>query len=110
MHVRVVQVGLRDWCSDRATGIIPQVGGVEIVGYVVRSQERAAEARVRLGDVVTPFLFSLEEAVERTAPDGILIFTTTEAHVDLVSRALTLGCHVFVAKPFVPTAHEGPPL
>lgn len=107
MNVRLVQVGLGDWGIDWATGIIPQVGGVEIVGYVARSQERAAEARVRLGDDVTPFLFSLEEAVERTAPDGILIFTTTEAHVDLVSRALTLGCHVLVEKPFVPTVDEG---
>jgi len=96
-----------DWGVNWATGIVPQISDVEVVGYVVRSQESAAIARVRLGDSVTPFFLSLEEAVEKTAPDGVLILTTTEAHVDLVSRALTLGCHVLVEKPFVPTVAEG---
>ncbi|MER9230009.1 Gfo/Idh/MocA family oxidoreductase [Mesorhizobium sp. M0664] len=104
---RLVQVGLGDWGMNWATGIVPQVKDVEIVGYVARSAERVDAARARLGERVAPFFFSLEEAVERTAADGVLVLTTTEAHVELVSRALALGCHVLVEKPFVATVDDG---
>ncbi|MER8604887.1 Gfo/Idh/MocA family oxidoreductase [Mesorhizobium sp. M1233] len=106
MKVRLVQVGLGEWGVNWANSVIPQIKDVEIVGYVVRSQERAAAARVRLGDHVTPFFLSLEEALKQTAADGVLVLTTTEAHVDLVSRALAVGCHVLVEKPFVPSVAE----
>lgn len=105
--VRLVQVGLGDWGMNWATGIAPHVRDVEMVGYVARSQERAAAARSRLGQSAAPFFFSLEEAVGRTGADGVLVFTTTEAHVDVVSRALALGCHVLVEKPLAATVDEG---
>ncbi|MER9174370.1 Gfo/Idh/MocA family oxidoreductase [Mesorhizobium sp. M0955] len=105
--VRVVQVGLGDWGLNWATTIVPQVGNIEMVGYVARSRERADAASARLGEHVAPFFSSLEEAVERTAADGVLVLTTTDAHVELVSRALALGRHVLVEKPFVPTVDEG---
>lgn len=105
--VRVVQVGLGDWGMNWASSITPKVQAIEIVGYVARSRARAAAARARLGDCAAPFFFSLREAVERTAADGVLVLTPTETHVELVSRALALGCHVLVEKPFVPTVSEG---
>ncbi|RWO23567.1 MAG: Gfo/Idh/MocA family oxidoreductase [Mesorhizobium sp.] len=105
--VRLIQIGLGDWGLNWATTIVPQIKTVEVVGYVARSQERAAAARMKLGNHVAPFFLSLDEAVKRTAPDGVLVFTTTDTHVELVKRALEFGCHVLVEKPFVPTVKEG---
>ncbi|WP_026615218.1 Gfo/Idh/MocA family protein [Ensifer aridi] len=105
--VRLIQIGLGDWGVNWATTIVPQVPEVEIAGYVVRSQDKAEISRERLGERAAPFFLSLEEAIERTGADGVLVLTTTAAHVELVSRALALGRHVLVEKPFVQTIEEG---
>lgn len=49
---------------------------------------------------------SAAELIERTRPDVVHIVTPPATHTDLALQAIRGGCHVYVEKPFTPTAHE----
>jgi predicted dehydrogenase/nucleoside-diphosphate-sugar epimerase len=49
---------------------------------------------------------SAEELFNRARPDVIHIVTPPSTHSDLAIRAIEAGCHVYVEKPFTPTATE----
>lgn len=105
--MRLVQIGLGGWGLNWATEIVPQVARATIVGCVFRDPDRVSDTRARWPDPNVPFFPSLEDAIDETKADGVLVLTTTDAHASLVNTALSLGCHVLVEKPFVPTLEEG---
>jgi len=108
--MRLVQIGLGEWGLNWATEVVPQVSEAAVVGCVFHDPRRVAETRAQWPDPKVPFFPSLEDAIEETDADGVLVLTTTDAHASLVGKALSLDCHVLVEKPFVRAVEEGAPL
>lgn len=79
------------------------VPGAEIVGGADSSADQRADwtARTR-----TPSFESVEELIEETRPDAVIIGTPPDSHADLCVRALEAGAHVICEKPFVSTVEE----
>lgn len=105
--MRLVQVGLGGWGLNWATQIVPQVKRVAVVGCVIRNPRRVAESHAQWPYPDAPFFSSLEDAIEKTSADGVLVVTNTDSHASVVKTALSLGCHVLVEKPFVTAVEEG---
>ncbi len=64
-------------------------------------------------DELRPFLADdaivvagVAEMIERARPDVVHIVTPPSTHATLATQALEAGCHVYVEKPFTPTAAE----
>ena len=55
------------------------------------------------GAIVVP---TLTELLSRARPDVVHIVTPPATHADLAVEAIRAGCHVYVEKPFTPTAAE----
>lgn len=49
---------------------------------------------------------SAAELFERAKPDVVHIVTPPHTHTELALQALRAGCHVYIEKPFTPTADE----
>jgi predicted dehydrogenase len=73
------------------------VGGAD----VVEDQRRAWE-----NETGTPTFETLEQLLEATHPDVIVVATPPDSHADLCIRAVEAGAHVYCEKPFVTSAHE----
>ncbi|RRQ28562.1 Gfo/Idh/MocA family oxidoreductase [Rhodococcus sp. Eu-32] len=78
--------------------------GVELVGIVTRSPERAAQVQ---SDVPgTPVFQSLGELID-AGVDAVTITTPPETRRELVLEALSRGVHVVADKPFAPDPQGG---
>ncbi|MDX8516261.1 Gfo/Idh/MocA family protein [Mesorhizobium captivum] len=106
MTTRIVQVGLGGWGADWAQTVVPQVPGVEAVGWVDQNPEALKRAEVRLGARPERFFPTFEAALSTIDTDAVLITADVRAHASLVELALETGKHVLVEKPFVSTAVE----
>jgi len=75
--------------------------------FVVGGYDEAAPQREAWRqETGTPAFESLDELLERTAPDVVVVATPPSSHADLCLRGLGAGAHVIVEKPFVMTASE----
>jgi predicted dehydrogenase len=103
MALRVLQVGLGGWGRDWAQHVIPAVPEVDLIGYV--DSDPTALARLRDATKVAPdWCFqSLEEAIEATKPQAVVVTATLAGHAPVTRAALAAGLHVLVEKPFVET-------
>ncbi|MGX5805470.1 Gfo/Idh/MocA family protein [Bradyrhizobium sp. Arg314] len=106
MTTRIVQVGLGGWGADWAQTVVPQVPGVEAVGWVDQNPEALKRAEVRLGARPDRFFPTFEAALSTIDTDAVLITADVRAHASLVELALEAGKHVLVEKPFVSTTVE----
>src|ERR1700716_1121599 len=99
-QLRVLQVGLGGWGRDWAHRIVPEVKGVDVVGYV--DPDPGALARLRDEVPVTPAqcFLTLERAIEATKPEAVLVTATLPGHAPITRAALSAGLHVLVEKPF----------
>jgi predicted dehydrogenase len=93
----------------RATRLyhLPAVSGLpdgEVVGGADPSEEQRETWTAATG---TPAYEGLEELLEQTAPDVVVVATPPETHAGLCVRALEAGAHVLCEKPFVTSAAEG---
>jgi predicted dehydrogenase len=79
------------------------VPGAQVVGGADPSQEQRVDwtARTRI-----PAFETLEQLLEATRPDVVVIATPPGSHADLCVRALDAGAHVICEKPFVSTVEE----
>jgi predicted dehydrogenase len=96
--VRFAAIGL-----GRATMLyhlpaLKRLGGAEVVGGFDQAQERRDEWTRRTG---APAFGSLDELLERTRPDVVLVATPPDSHAELCLQAIAAGAHVFCEKPFV---------
>jgi len=64
-----------------------------------RRRVAASDRSCQLGERVR----SLDEAIDATRPEALLITTTLGSHAALTRAALDAGLHVLVEKPFVET-------
>ncbi len=101
--LRVVQVGLGDWGRDWAWRVIPAVDEVQLVAYVDSDPRALALLERKLPGSAARGFQSLDEALEATRPDAVLVTTTLAGHAPLTTAALEAGFHVLVEKPFAET-------
>ena len=102
-RLRVVQVGLGAWGRDWARLVVPEVGEVELVGCV-DSDPLALATLQELSSISPEQCFaSLNDALEATKPQAVLVTTTLPTHAPLTQAALKAGMHVLVEKPFADT-------
>jgi predicted dehydrogenase len=57
------------------------------------------DERPQAGVEGIPFFTSLNDMLDQTKPDFLVIATPPDSHFDLARRGLTAGCHVFCEKP-----------
>ena len=77
-----------------------ELDGFELVG-VQDVHSPSLEKAVELGAVVAEQTFDeLEEMLEQTAPDAVIVCPVHSAHAEAATLALERGCHVLVEKPF----------
>ncbi|MEE8526089.1 MAG: Gfo/Idh/MocA family oxidoreductase [Thermoanaerobaculia bacterium] len=72
--------------------------GVEVVG--------GFDPEVREGSFGFPLFSSLDEMLDRAAPDLLAVVTPPASHFELARLGLEAGCHLFCEKPFMPTLEE----
>ncbi len=104
--MRIVQVGLGGFGRDWARHIIPQVPEVEVVG-TADLFEGSRNLAIAAGLTAPERCFaSVEEALEATDPEAVLVTASLVGHVPAAVAALSSGRHVLVEKPFAPSVAE----
>jgi predicted dehydrogenase len=101
--VRFAAVGLGNAITMFHVPALERTPGVKLVGGADLSAERRAAWERGTGSTAYA---SLDELLERTRPDVVLVATPPDAHAEPCLRALEAGCHVFCEKPLVETAAE----
>ena len=104
--VKLVLVGLGGWGRDWVAEVLPNVPGIEMVGYVDADPAMRALAAERLGLGEDLLFGSLEAAVARAKPEAALVVVPLAAHAAVTEAALRQGLHVLVEKPFTETLAE----
>jgi len=98
--LRLLQVGMGSWGRDWAWRVIPRVKTVKLVGCVDLDPEALALARTEAAIPAERCFTSLDEALDATRPDAVLITTLLPGHIPVARTALKAGKHVLVEKPF----------
>ncbi len=103
--VRAIQAGVGWWGMRWIERYTPPVAGVEMVGFVARSEKSKANlAGAGIGpDRTFP---TVTAAAEATRPDLLIVSTRTPEHYALIREGLEFGLHVLVEKPFTATVAE----
>ena len=94
---KVVVIGagrIGKWHIEHLT---TRIVGVEVVGVVDISDKAAKEASMRFD--IPHFSTSIEEILDTTTPDGILIASSTDTHEEAINSAAKRGIDVFCEKP-----------
>ena len=91
------------WGRDWARLVVPEVREVELVGCV--DSDPAALALLEEQFPISPqkCFTSLDQALEATRPDAVLVTTTLEGHAPITKAALEAGLPVLCEKPFTDT-------
>jgi predicted dehydrogenase len=80
-----------------------RVAGADIVGGADSSPERRASWEADTG---TPAYSDLDELVEQTRPEVLVVATPPDSHAELCLRAFEHGLDVFCEKPFMPSVAD----
>src|SRR4029077_13818760 len=97
--LRLLQVGMGSWGRDWAWRIIPGVRTVKLVGCVDTDPKALALARAKAGIPAELCFTSLDDALDATRPDAVLVTAVLPGHIPVARTALTAGKHVLVEKP-----------
>jgi len=103
MTIRVAFAGAGQMARHHLRAIARSTVPAAVVG-VHDPIRGAAEDFARLAGA-TPFA-SLQELLDAVRPDVVHVCTPPAAHVDAARAAIEAGAHVFVEKPFAPTAAD----
>src|ERR1700680_2140706 len=98
--LRIVQVGMGFWGRDWARLVVPEVPEVELVGCVDSNPEALALLQGEVPISAEKCFASLDQALEATGPDAVLVTTTLAAHAPITRAALEAGLPVLCEKPF----------
>jgi predicted dehydrogenase len=101
--VTAIQVGLGPWGQDWVRNVLPRTPGIEVVARVDSDAARFAEVDpLPRGRDFT----SLQEALDASDAEAVLITARIEAHHVLAREALLAGRHVLLEKPYTVTVAE----
>lgn len=104
--MRILQIGMGRWGRDWATTVVPQVPDAELVACVDLSTAARAET-VKAGIISEGRCFaSLDHALEKSAPDAVLVTTDMTSHVAMIRSALEAGKPVLSEKPLAGSLAE----
>jgi len=98
--LRLLQVGMGSWGRDWAWRVIPGVKAVKLVGCVDLDPKALALARAEVAIPAEHCFTSLDEALDATRPDVVLVTALLPGHIPIAKTALKAGKHVLVEKPF----------
>jgi len=101
--LRIVQVGMGFWGRDWAEHVVPEVPEVELVGCVDSDPRALALLQEQLPFSAQRCFPSLDQAVDATQPDAVLVTTTLPGHAPITRAALEAGLPVLCEKPFTDT-------
>lgn len=77
--------------------ILSRLAGARLTGVVVRSGDRSGLDAAGLGD--TPLFTDMDEVLADGDTKAVLIATSSDAHIELISRAVAAEKHVLCEKP-----------
>lgn len=104
--LRVLQVGIGGWGGSWASELLAHPELISPVGYVdvvpatlerLQAQARVAPERC---------FGNLDEALDRTSPDVVLVTTPLPHHASVAVQALERGFDVILEKPMAPTVED----
>src|SRR4030081_467436 len=106
-QLRVMQVGLGDWGRDWAQRVIPEITEIDLVGYVDPDPSALARLRDAMPKAHVQSFSTLEQGIEASKPEAVLVTATLPGHAPLAAAALAAGLHVLVEKPFAESLEAG---
>jgi predicted dehydrogenase len=101
--MRAAVVGLGWAAGEFHLPALEALDGVELVGGADPSQGQRAGFAKSTG---SPAFSSIEELLDATSPDLVVVGTPPSSHAELSIKALEGGAHVICEKPFVETVEE----
>ncbi|MEE9257879.1 MAG: Gfo/Idh/MocA family oxidoreductase [bacterium] len=101
--VRLASVGL-GWWAGILTEAVERSGACEVVTCFARSEDGRKAFAEKVGCRQSA---SLDEVLNDSEVEGILVATPHSTHTDIICRAASAGKHVFVEKPLTLTAADG---
>jgi len=100
---RVAAIGLGKASEMFHVPALQRIAGVELVGGC----DLSAASRERWHKATGALTFeTVDEMLQRTRPDIVVVGTPPTSHVELCLRAIESGCHVFCEKPLAETAAD----
>lgn len=100
--VRLAIVGAGVIGKRHLAAIQRSAGRVELVGVA----DSAVTGKDVANDAGVPFFKDAESLMESLKPDGVIVATPTEHHLQPTLTALQGGAHVLVEKPIMPTLKQ----
>ena len=101
-NLRAAVIGLGSMGINHAR-VYAEIKGVELVAVTDTDAERARSAGKRYG---VPSYVDYREMLSESTPTIVSVAVPTRQHCDVVTGALTAGCHVLVEKPIAATVEE----
>lgn len=102
MQLRAVVIGAG--LAGEGHTVALQFAGVEVAAICSRTPEIVSELAGRLG--VGQASTDWRRTLEDVRPDIVSVATPAGAHVEQITAALQLGCHIYADKPLAVTARE----
>jgi predicted dehydrogenase len=101
--LRIVQVGMGFWGRNWAEHVVPEVPEVELVGCVDSDPRALDLLQKQLPFAAQRCFRSLDQALDATQPDAVLVTTSLPGHAPITRAALEAGLPVLCEKPFSDT-------
>ncbi len=104
--LRLLQIGMGGWGRSWAESVVPKLKTVKAVAWVDANPDALEAARQALKPPKKSCFASLENALEVSDVDAVLITASAVAHAPIAIEALKAGLHVLVEKPFALTLED----
>jgi predicted dehydrogenase len=104
--LRLLQIGMGGWGRSWAENVIPKLKTVKAVAWVDANPDALEAARNALKLPRKSCFESLQDALEVSEVDAVLITASAVVHAPIAIEALNVGLHVLVEKPFALTLED----
>ncbi len=104
--LRLLQIGMGGWGRSWAESVVPKLKPLKAVAWVDANPDALEAARKDLKLSKKSCFASLQDALEVTEVDAVLITASAVVHAPIAIEALKAGLHVLVEKPFALTLKD----
>jgi predicted dehydrogenase len=87
--------------------VVSREPGIDVVGWVDADEAALAALRAESGVAESRCFASLDDALQTTVADAVLVTASLPGHIPAILAALDAGLHVLTEKPFAPSVAEG---